>query len=64
MAQHTWNYQPRTGMGMLRVSVCVLRKWAKMVWGRVAGRLGKLGGLCSAGDSKEKQDGLMSLVLF
>lgn len=35
-----------------------------MARGRVAGWLGKLGGLCSAGDSKGKQDGLTSLVPF
>lgn len=48
---------------MLHVSFCVLRKWASVAWGRVAGHFDKLGGVCSAGDSKEGQDGFMSLVL-
>lgn len=51
------------GDGMKQVSVCVLRKWANMVWGRVAGQFDKLGVVCSAGNSKEGQDGFMSLVL-
>lgn len=49
---------------MLYVSVCVLRKWASMVWDRVVGQFGKLGGVYSAEDSKEEQDGLMNLVQF
>lgn len=52
------------GDGMLYVSVCVLRKWASMVWDRVVGQFGKLGGVYSAEDSKEEQDGLMNLVQF
>lgn len=35
-----------------------------MVWDRVVGQFDKLGGVSSAGDSREDQDGLMNLVLF
>lgn len=48
---------------MLHVSVGVLRKWANMVWGRVAGQFDKLGVVRSAENSKEGQDGFTSLVL-
>lgn len=54
----------QAGDRMLHVSVCVLRKWVNTAaWDRVAGQIGKPGRICSAGDSKEGQDGVMSLVL-
>lgn len=51
------------GNEMLHVSVCVLRKWDDVVWGKAAGHFDKPGVVCSAGNSKEGLDGFMSLVL-
>lgn len=53
----------QAGDRMLHVSVSRGNGANTAAWDRVAGQIGKLGGLCSAGDSKEGQDGVMSLVL-